>query len=56
MSYTTRTKKRLKTTSQLTYALLLFIAREYYNKFNLSLAYYAATILYPCYKYYCDVA
>jgi hypothetical protein len=31
-------------------------AREYYNKFNLSPAYYAATILYPRYKYYCDVA
>jgi hypothetical protein len=31
-------------------------AREYYNKFDLSPAYYAATILHPCYKYYCDVA
>jgi hypothetical protein len=31
-------------------------ARKYCNKFNLLLAYYAATILYPYYKYYCDVA
>jgi hypothetical protein len=31
-------------------------AREYYNKFDLSPAYYAATILHPRYKYYCDVA
>jgi hypothetical protein len=30
--------------------------REYYNKFDLSPAYYAAIILYPRYKYYCDVA
>jgi hypothetical protein len=31
-------------------------ACEYYNKLNLSPAYYAATILYPRYKFYCDIA
>jgi hypothetical protein len=31
-------------------------AREYYNKLNLSPAYYAATILHPRYKFYCDIA
>jgi hypothetical protein len=30
-------------------------ARDYYNKFDLSLAYYAATILHPRYKTYCDI-
>jgi hypothetical protein len=34
----------------------LIKAREYYNKFNLSPAYYAATILHPQYKTYCDTA
>jgi hypothetical protein len=29
-------------------------ARDYYNKFDLSPAYYAATILHPRYKTYCD--
>ncbi|KAA8619848.1 Dimer-Tnp-hAT domain-containing protein [Pyrenophora tritici-repentis] len=31
-------------------------AREYYNKLDLSLAYYAATILYPRYKSYLNAA
>jgi hypothetical protein len=31
-------------------------AREYYNKLDLSPAYYAATILHPRYKFYCDMA
>jgi hypothetical protein len=31
-------------------------ARDYYNKLNNTPAYYAATILYPRYKNYCDVA
>jgi hypothetical protein len=31
-------------------------AREYYNKFDLSPAYYAATTLHPRYKNYCNVA
>jgi hypothetical protein len=30
----------------------LLKAHDYYNKLNLSLAYYATTILYPCYKHY----
>jgi hypothetical protein len=34
----------------------LIKAREYYNKFDLSPAYYAATILHPRYKTYCDTA
>jgi hypothetical protein len=32
----------------------LLKAYNYYNKLDLSLAYYAATILYPCYKHYLD--
>jgi hypothetical protein len=36
--------------------MLLLRLHEYYNKFDLSPAYYAATILHPRYKYYCDVA
>jgi hypothetical protein len=36
--------------------MLLLRLQEYYNKFDLSPAYYAATILHPRYKYYCDVA
>jgi hypothetical protein len=34
----------------------LIKAREYYNKFDLSPAYYAATTLHPRYKTYCDTA
>jgi hypothetical protein len=35
---------------------VLLKAREYYNKFDLSPAYYAATILHPRYKTYCNTA
>ncbi|EDU44999.1 hypothetical protein PtrV1_04781 [Pyrenophora tritici-repentis] len=31
-------------------------ADDYYSKLDNSPAYYAATILYPMYKYYCDKA
>jgi hypothetical protein len=31
-------------------------AREYYNKLDVLPAYYAATILHPRYKFYCDIA
>jgi hypothetical protein len=34
----------------------LLKAREYYNKLDETPAYYAATILHPRYKYYCDSA
>jgi hypothetical protein len=32
----------------------LIVARDYYTKLDDSLAYYAATILYPRYKGFCD--
>jgi len=32
----------------------LIVARDYYTKLNDSPAYYAAIILYPCYKGFCD--
>ena len=34
----------------------LLKANKYYNKLNLSPAYYAATILHPRYKHYLDAA